>query len=262
MMAVYDFMKYATVLLTVLVCTCLAEEEKLSVNNVNTDEHLDKRSAEHFWKRDTEKSLESFWKRAADHGYPGHEYIDSAEEAEKRRVQFLGKRRVQFLGKRDGQFDEDDYFMDEDLDDMDKRARQAFLGKRARQAFLGKRARQAFLGKRSRQAFLGKRADQDAEAFFDDFDEYNDDDLDKRARQAFLGKRARQAFLGKRSDYEDADYNKLPYGYKRHSYLGKRPRLAFLGKRAYEELEDSEDKRARQAFLGKRSADEQPETSA
>ena len=256
MMAVNDLVKYATVLLTVLVYTCLADQ---SVKNLNNNEQLDKKS-EHFWKRDTEKSLESFWKRAADHGYPGREYIDSEDDEEKRRVQFLGKRRVQFLGKRDGEFAADDYFMDDDEDDMDKRARQAFLGKRARQAFLGKRARQAFLGKRARQAFLGKRADDDA--YFEDFDEYSEDDLDKRARQAFLGKRARQAFLGKRSDYEEHEYNKMPYGYKRYSYLGKRPRLAFLGKRSYDELDDSQDKRARQAFLGKRSVDEQQEPSA
>ena len=259
MMAVYELLKYVTVLLTVLVYSCAAEGE-VDVNNVNNDNNMDKRSAEHFWKRDTEKSLESFWKRAADHPYPESEFMNSAEEAGKRRVQFLGKRRVQFLGKRDGEFDADEYYTDDDLDGMDKRGRQAFLGKRARQAFLGKRARQAFLGKRARQAFLGKRADEqeDLEPYLDEF-EYADDDLDKRVRQAFLGKRARQAFLGKRAKYEDAVY-KVPYGYKRYSYLGKRPRLAFLGKRS-NDLEESEDKRARQAFLGKRSADEQLETS-
>ncbi len=252
MMAENELLKHVFAILTILVLGCAAEEA-LGLDNVN--KHLEKRSAERFWKRDTDKSLVSFWKRAADAAL---EQLNSDDEAEE-------KRRVQFLGKRD-EVDSGEYLDDEGLDDekrsrlafLGKRGRQPFLGKRNRVAFLGKRERQQFLGKRGRQPFLGKRDDDDdsdltaseIEAYLD---ELNDQDLDKRNRLAFLGKRGgRHAFLGKRVGLDGEAYEG-PLSYKRYSYLGKRPRVAFLGKRAFD-AED--DKRSRVAFLGKRSAEQ------
>ncbi len=260
-MAICDWMKYVTILLTFLVCSCISEELD-NVNNVNNEGHiwhlLNKRSAEHqhgqFWKRDTEKS--SFWKRDVDEALPA--LLEARAEEEKRRAHFLGKRvRSQFLGKREDGYSDDEYVADALEDEAEKRSRMNFLGKRGnRQAFLGKRPRQAFLGKRTRLSFLGKRADGLdglSEAEVQDYLEQLD--YDKR-RSQFLGKRGgRVAFLGKKDNSDSILNYRIAYDLRRRSrsYPRKRPRLAFLGKRAYDDMDD--DKRARVAFLGKRSAE-------
>ncbi len=265
-MAICDWLKYVTILLTFLVCSCISEELD-NVNNVNNEGQilhlLNKRSTDQhgqFWKRDTEKS--SFWKRDVDEALPA--LLEARAEEEKRRAQFLGKRgRSQFLGKReDGYSDDEGYALDALEDEAEKRSRMNFLGKRGnRQAFLGKRPRQAFLGKRSRLSFLGKRengvdgmSDAEVEEYLEQL-EPDMMDYDKRGRSQFLGKRgSRVAFLGKR-DHSDFLNYRIAYDlHKRsRSYPRKRPRLAFLGKRSYDDLDN--DKRARVAFLGKRSAE-------